>query len=477
MYDVIIIGAGVNGAFSAYRLAKYKLNVLVLEQESDVGNETSGANSAIVHSGYDPHAGTMKAKLNKLGNSLYEDICKDLDVEFERIGSITVAVTDEEVKILDELVENSNKNGVEVKILNREELRKVEPFVTEKAQKGLLAPTAGIINPFELCVALMENAMDNGVSLNLNEKVINIKKEGNIYRVITEKGEYKTKVVINAAGIFADEINNYVNDNKYKLSPRKGEYYVLDHFPENYVTHTLFSVPTSKGKGVLISPTTHGNYLIGPSSNFIDNKYDESTNKEILDNVLKEAYRLVDKIPMNYLIREFAGLRAFHESNDFVINQLTKGFINVLGMQSPGLASAPATSLEVLEMVKQNLDLVEKDNYVKTRRPLYRLNKKTLEERDALIKQNHLLGNMVCRCEKVSEGEVVDAIRRNCGARTIKGVKKRVRPGFGKCQGGFCEPLIMKILARELGVDMKEINYSNKGSFILENKTKGESHD
>lgn len=477
MYDIIIIGAGVNGAFAAYRLAKYKLNILIIEKEIDVGNETSGANSAIVHSGYDPHPGTLKAKLNVLGNSLYDEICQDLDVEFKRIGSLTIACTDEEVAILDELVENAKLNNVPVELLDKETLHKIEPFVTEKAVKALLAPTAGIINPFELCVGLVENAMDNGVKLNLEEKVEKIIKDEQGYAVVTDKGIYLTKTIINAAGVFADEVSNLVNEKKYQLIPRKGEYFVLDHFSEPYVTHTLFSVPSSKGKGVLVTPSTHGNYLIGPSSMFIDDKEDEATNKDTLDEVIKQAYRLVDKIPMNHLIREFAGLRAYHESNDFVINQLTPGFINVLGMQSPGLASAPATSLMVEEMVKENLKLVLKDDYIKTRRPLYRLNKKSLEERDALIRQNPQFANMICRCEQISEGEIVDAIRRNCGARTIKGVKKRVRPGFGKCQGGFCEPLVMKILSRELGIDMKDVTYNNRGSYILQNKTKGETND
>ncbi|HKM30108.1 MAG TPA: FAD-dependent oxidoreductase, partial [Bacilli bacterium] len=251
---------------------------------------------------------------------------------------------------------------------------------------------------------------------------------------------------------------------------------VFDHFTP-YVTHTLFSVPTAKGKGVLITPSTHGNYLIGPSSIFVDNKDDESTNKDTLNAVLDQARRLVDKIPMQHLIRQFAGLRAYHESNDFVINQPLPGFINLLGMQSPGLASAPATSLEAEAMIRDNIDLILNPDYKKTRRPLYRLNKKTLEERSALIKQNPQFANMICRCEQISEGEIVDSIHRNCGAKTIKGVKIRVRPGFGKCQGGFCEPLVIKVLARELHIDPQDVRFNNKGSYVLKAKTKGENND
>ena len=477
MKDVIIIGAGVIGATVARNLAKYKLDCLVLEKNSDVGDETSSANSAIVHSGYDPHPGTKKAFHNVRGNEMFTKECEELDVEMERIGSLTIATNLEECEILDKLYKNALDNGVEVKMVCREELFKMEPFVTKKALKALYAPTAGIINPFELVVALMENAMDNGVELHLDEEVNDIKKTDNGYLVKTNKGEYETKVVINAAGVESDTINNYVNDKKEKILPRKGEYYVLDHFTnsnEKYVSHTLFSVPSSKGKGVLVSPTTHGNFLIGPSSEFTGDKEDKATDKETLDNVLEQAKRLVDDIPLKYLIREFSGVRSYHESNDFVINEPQKGFINLLGIQSPGLASSPSIGLEVEEMVSKELKLEPKENYNPRRRPLIRLNKKTLEEREEWIKKDPNFGVMVCRCEKVSLGEVLDAIHRNCGARTIKGVKKRVRPGFGKCQGGFCEPLINKILATELGKDQLDINYSNIGSYILLKKTKEE---
>ena len=473
MYDIIIVGAGVNGCFIARTLAKYKLDILVLEKESDVGDGTSAANSAIVHSGYDPHTGTLKAELNVLGNKMYPDICKELDVSFKMNGSLTISTNEEEDNKLDELLELGKANGADVRIIDKEELFKLEPFVTKKALRALYAPTAGIINPFELCVALMENAMDNGVKLHLNEKVLEVKK-GDLFTVVTDKGEYQATVVINCAGLYGDEVSNSILDEKIKLVPRKGEYYLLDHFNEPYVTHTLFSVPSSKGKGVLVAPTTSGNYLVGPSSNFIEDKDDVSTNNEILSDVLKEAYRIVDNIPMQYVITEFAGLRAYHESNDFVINEKTKGFINVIGMQSPGLASAPATAQKVLGMVKADIELKENPNFNPIRRPYIRLKYKSNEEKNELIKQNPLFGKIICRCEEVSEGEIIDAIHRNCGATTIKGLKKRLRTGFGKCQGGFCQSLILKILARELNKDMKDITLKGSKSYILLKETKGE---
>ncbi|MBO4768988.1 MAG: NAD(P)/FAD-dependent oxidoreductase [Bacteroidales bacterium] len=474
MYDVIIVGAGVIGATIARNLSKYDLRVLVLEKNSDVGDETSGANSAIVHAGYDPHPGTLKAEMNYPGHLMFTQLCEELDVELQRIGSLTISTSEEESGELRKLYDFGMQNGCDVRIIGQAELRELEPFITKKAIEALWAPTAGIINPFELVIALMENAMDNGVELHLEEKVTGIRKTDGGFNVATEKGEYAARVVVNCAGVASAEINNMVSDHKETIRPRKGEYYVLDHFPGPYVTHTLFSVPSSKGKGVLISPTTHGNYLIGPSSEFTDSAEDKGTDAPTLKKIVEQAYRLVEEIPMQYVIREFSGLRAYHDSGDFVINSPVPGFINMLGIQSPGLASSPAIGLKAVEMVRECLPLVEKPGWNPRRRPLYRVNNLSLEERKALIAKDPNFGQMVCRCEQVTKGEVIDCIRRNCGARSIRGVKKRVRPGFGKCQGGFCEPLIMQILSDELGLDKNRINYSNRGSFILMEKTKGE---
>lgn len=476
MYDIIIIGAGVIGASIARELAKYELKTLVLEKNSDVGDETSSANSAIVHSGYDPHPGTLKAELNVLGNEMFTKVCEDLDVEFKRIGSLTVATNLEEADTLTKLYQNGLENGLEngrdIEMVCQSKLREMEPFITKKAIKALYAKNAGIINPFELVVALMENAIDNGVELKLNEEVIAIRRKEDFYYVKTANKEYQTRVVVNCAGVHSDLINNLVCEKKEEIKPRKGEYYVLDHFPSEYIRHTLFSVPSSKGKGVLVSPTTHGNYLIGPSSEFVGAKDDKATDTLTLKEVINQAYRLVDNIPMQYVIRQFSGLRAYHDSNDFVINCPERGFINLLGIQSPGLASSPAIALKAVELIKNELSkfdisLIENQSFNPKRRPLYRLNNLTIEERQALIEKDPRFGKMVCRCEKVSLGEVVDCIHRSCGARTVKGVKKRVRPGFGKCQGGFCEPLILKILSEELGKNPLDIKYANPNSYIL----------
>ncbi len=471
MFDIIIIGAGVVGSMIARTLAKYKLDILVLEKENDVGNGASCANSAIIHSGYDPEPGSLKAILNVRGNSLFDKIAEELDVEFIRNGSITLANTLEEVEILDSLVERAKANGVTVEVLNHDELKKIEPSITDKVIKGLLAPSCGIINPFELVVASMENAMDNGVKLHLLEEVKAIERKENKFVVTTNKSSYETKYVINCAGVHSDEVSEMVNEKYFTIKPRSGEYFVLDHFDNNYVKHVLFNVPSSKGKGVLVSPTTNYNYLVGPSSEYVDDKEDVSTDKETLDLVKQNAYSLVDNLRLDKQIRIFSGIRAVSDTKDFVIEEVSPNFINVAGIQSPGLTSSPAIAEMVEDMIK---DKELKENYNPVRRPLPRLNKKTFEERVEYCKNNPLFGNIICRCEKISEGEIIDAIRRNCGATTIKGVKKRVRPGFGKCQGGFCEASVIKILARELGINVLDIVYGKENAYILKERTKGE---
>ena len=466
-YDCIVIGAGVIGALCARELAKYDLSILVLEKEIDVGNGASGANSAIVHSGYDPVPGTLKAKLNVLGNKMYDELCQELDVQFRRIGSITVANNTLELKTLEELALRSKANGVPYQVLNEKELKEIEPNITTSAVGGLLCPTAGIVNPFEMVVAAMENAMDNGVALHLAEEVVDIKKD-NGFIVYTNKDTYHAKYIINASGVYSSKINDLVNEHTFTVRPRRGEYYVLDHFQNGYIKHTLFNVPSDKGKGVLVSPTTHDNYLVGPSSEFIDDYDSVRTNKDVLDNVRKNATRLVDNIPYREQITEFAGLRAVGDTHDFIINE-KDGFINAAGIESPGLTSAPAIAQMVASFIK---DKKPNKSFNPMRKKVIRLNEMSVEERDELIKKDPKFGRIVCRCEAVSEGEILDSIHRNCGATTIKGVKRRCRPGMGKCQGGFCQAIVLDILAKELHKAPEEIMYSNANSYIVLGPTK-----
>ena len=481
IYDVIIVGGGVIGCAIARELSKYKLRTVLLEKNNDVCNETSAANSAIVHSGYDPLPNSLKAKMNVLGNSMYPQMCKELDVPFIQNGSLTIATTDDEMNTLLSLQKRANENKVETKILSSEEVLKLEPQLNKDIKGALFAPTCGIVNPFELTVALMENAMDNGVELLLNHEVNNIKINENSVSVFCKNDkELECKVLINAAGLFADDINAFVDKDSFTITPRKGQYFVLDHFDLNFVKHTLFMVPSDKGKGVLVTPTTSGNYLIGPSSDFVDDKQDLSTTKDILDSVRSQASRIIENIPYANLIRQYSGLRAVSSTGDFIIehSKVSKNLINVAGIQSPGLASCPAIALKVVELLKECMPLNENEEFNPIRRKVYRLKEMSLEDKNKLISENPQFGHIVCRCEKISEGEIVDCIHRNCGATTVKGVKKRCRPGFGKCQGAMCEASVIKILARELKKDESEILYSENGSNILKYETKvGDCHD
>ena len=472
MYDVLIIGAGVTGCFIARELSKYNLNVLVVEKNNDVGNETTSANSAIVHSGYDPLPGSLKAKLNVEGNAMFDKVCEELDVSFKRIGSITVALDEKEVETLKSLQERAKQNGVETILLSKEELLEKEPMLSSGVVAGLLAPTAGIIDPFNLSVHLMENAIDNGVKLILEEEVTKITKENDIF-IVNDK--YQAKIVINATGVMGDLVNELVNDKTFDIMPRKGQYYVFDHFKRPFVNHTLFMVPSEKGKGVLISPTTSGNYLVGPSANLVA-RDEKSTDKVTLNKVKQQANYMIENIPYYETIRTFAGLRATPSTHDFIIEESnTENFINVVGIESPGLASSPAIAKMVVEdILAKKIDLVKKDSFNPYVKKYVKLKNMSIEERQNYFKLNKDYGTIVCKCEQVSKGEIIDCLNRSCPPRSIKGLKRRLRVGFGKCQGGMCQSVALEILADFYKVDKKDIPYDNKNAFILLKKTKGE---
>ena len=472
MYDVIIIGAGVTGCFIARELSKYQLNVLVLEKNNDVGNETTSANSAIVHSGYDPLPNTLKAILNVKGNAMYDKVCEELDVSFKRIGSITVALSEGEMETLKQLQERATLNGVKTILLSKEELLKEEPKLSSQVVGGLLAPSAGIIDPFNLSVHLMENAIDNGVKLVLEEEVTKIVKENDIF-IINDK--YEGKIVINASGVMGDIVNELINDKTFDIMPRKGQYYVFNHFNYPFVNHTLFMVPSEKGKGVLISPTTSGNYLVGPSANLVA-RDEKSTDKKTLNSVKQQANYMIEDIPYYETIRTFAGLRATPSTHDFIIKESeTENFINVVGIESPGLASAPAiANMVVEEIIASKLELVKKEDFNPYVRKYVKLKDLSIEEKQKYFKENSDYGKIVCKCEQVSKGEIIDCLNRSCPPRSIKGLKRRLRVGFGKCQGGMCQSDALKILAEHYNVDLKDIPYDGRKAFILLKKTKEE---
>jgi len=476
MYDVLIIGAGIIGTSIARELSKYNLKVCVLEKDNDVANGTTKANSAIIHAGYDAKNGTLKARLNVLGNKMFDELCRDLDVPFKRIGSLVLAFDDNDVNTLHKLYDNGIKNGVkDLYILSKEEVINIEPNVNKTVKAALYAKTAGIIGPFEMAIALAENAYENGVEFRLNSEVIDIKKE-DVYVVYTKNEKFKARYVVNCAGLYADKINDMVSKNRFKIIPRRGEYYLLDKSVK-LVNHIIFQCPTKLGKGVLITPTVHGNTLIGPNAEDLEDKEAINTTREGLRFVLDTAKKSVEDIPVGMSITNFAGLRARTELDDFIIKEAedSKGFINVAGIESPGLSAAPAIALYVLDILKSSgLEFVRKNNFKNKRKGIIKFSDLSFEEKNELIKKDSRYGRIICRCEEITEGEIVDAIKRPLGATTLDGIKRRVRAGMGRCQGGFCSPRVMEILSRELKVKMEDIIKDHEGSYILTGPTKKE---
>ena len=474
IHDVLIIGAGVTGTMIARELSKYCLDVVILDKNNDAGDATSSANSAIVHSGYDPEPGSLKAKFNVLGNAKYPELVKQLDVPFEQCGSLTIATEDEQLETLKELAERSKINGLEVKLLNKEEVLKMEPNINPEVKGALFAPTAGIIDPFNLVVHAMENAIDNGVTFLRSHEVLDIKKENDVYKVKTNKGDLFTKVVINAAGLKSDKIASMIEEIDWAITPRKGEYFVLDHYAEGLVRHTIFPLPSKKGKGVLVSQTTSGNYIVGPSSEPSDPD-DVSTDTETLNNIRKAATIMVPAIPFRETIRVFAGERATCTRHDFIIEyaKCDNHFINVAGIESPGLASSPAIAEYVVnELVKPILTLKSKPNFNPCIKPYHRMYYLSEEEKQKVLKENPDYGVMICNCEHISLGEIEDALSRSCPPVSIKGVKRRTRAGYGKCQGGFCQPKVLMLLAKHYGVSPTQIPLAEDGSYIIDHEIK-----
>ena len=470
MYDVIIIGAGVSGAAAARELSRYNAKVCVIEKEEDVCCGTSKANSGIVHAGFDAMPGTLMAKLNVRGNALMEQLSKDLDFPFKRIGSLVVCRDEADMPNLKALYDRGVANGVPgLRILSKEEVHEMEPNLEDDICAALYAPSAGIVCPFNLNIALAENANVNGVEFKFDTEVTDLKKSGDIWEVHTNQGVFETKYVVNAAGVYADKFHNMVSEKKIHITPRRGDYCLLDKSAGSHVSHTVFALPGKYGKGILISPTVHGNLLLGPTAIDIEDKEGTNTTREGLDQVIAGANLNVKNIPMRQVITSFAGLRAHEDGHEFIIEELedAKGFIDCAGIESPGLTSSPAIGEMVAGILKEKLHLEEKENFIATRKGILDPNTLSKEERVKLIKEKPAYGNIICRCEMITEGEIIDAIHRPLGAKSLDGVKRRTRAGMGRCQAGFCSPRTMEILARELEIPMSEITKSGGKSRII----------
>jgi glycerol-3-phosphate dehydrogenase len=477
LYDLIIIGGGVIGCSVAREISHYQVKTLVLEKESDLACGTSKSNSAIIHAGYDPDPVTLKARLNVEGNSMYSQICNELDIPFRRIGSLVVAFHDEDIPTLEKLHHHGMKNGVAgMKIINQNELRNLEPHIAKEALMALYAQSAGIICPFTLTIAMAENAAQNGVDFSLDTEVaaIDVCSDGH-FSILTNRGRFESKYVVNSAGVFGETINNMAGGEPFSIRPRKGEYCILDK-AQGYLTNTtIFTVPTKMGKGILVSPTVDGNLLIGPTAADIDDKEDTATTAEGLQQVIDGARRLVPGIQASKIITSFAGLRAIPDGDDFIIrsSKKIKGFVNAVGIESPGLTSAPAIAKMVRQILMDKGLLCEvKSQFTTHRKPVVRFRELSAAEQRNLIKKNPSYGKVICRCETITEGEIIDAIHRPLGARNLDGLKRRVRTGAGRCQGGFCTPRVAEILARELQIPIEQVTKSGKASYILAGKAK-----
>lgn len=468
MYDVIIIGAGVSGCAIARELSRRKGRFLVVEREEDVCCGTSKANSAIVHAGYDAPRGSLMAKLNVEGSRMMPKLAKELDFPYQNIGSLVVMMNESGRDDLNRLYENGLANGVEgLRIVEQEELRQMEPHISPDAVAALYAPSAAIVCPFGLTYALAENAAKNGVSFQFDTEVTDIRPIDNGWQLTTSCGTLETRAVVNAAGVWADKLHNMVSADTMTIVPRRGDYFLLDHSASGYVNHTVFQLPNQFGKGVLVTPTVHGNTIVGPTAIDISDKDDTSTTQEGLDQVRQKSGIVIKDLPLRQTITSFAGLRAHDIRHRFTIEQVAPGFVDCAGIESPGLSCSPAIGVMAAELVNEILHLEENPEFDGTRKGILDPKALTFADRAKLIAQEPAYGTVICRCESITEGEIVDAIHRTPGARSLDGVKRRVRAGMGRCQGGFCSPKVMEILARELQLPLSQVTKSGGASKLI----------
>lgn len=476
-FDVIIIGAGVTGCAIARELSRYECSVLVIEKDEDVCCGTSKANSGIVHAGYDAKPGTLKAKMNIRGNEMMTSLCEELDIPFKRIGSLVVC-TDESLRSgIEELYARGITNGVpDLKILESDEVRELEPNISDDVVCALYAPAAGVICPFRLNIALAECAAQNGVEFKFDTQVKNIRSDGDHWIIETSDKTYNARAVINAAGCHADDMHNLVSENKLHITPRRGDYMLLDRSLEGFVKHVIFPQPTKMGKGILVTPTVHGNTLVGPTAVDIESKDEAPVTAEGLVKVQEGAVKNVKGLPLKQVITGFSGLRAHEDGGEFILEEAEgcPGFFDCAGIESPGLTACPAIGEYMASLVSSRLSLRQKDNWNGICKDVIRPFELPPEEREKLISDNPEYGRIICRCETITEGEIIDAIRRPLGAKSLDGVKRRTRAGMGRCQGGFCSPRVMDILSRELGLPLEAITKSGGNSKIVTGRTKDE---
>lgn len=475
MYDIAIIGAGVVGGMTARALSKYNVSICILEKENDVAMGATKANSAIVHAGFDAQEGSLKASLNVQGSKMMKSICEELGVKYQNNGSLVVGFNEEDRKMINTLLERGMANGVaQLRVIERAELNRMEPNISEKAVCALYAPTGAIVCPYALTVAAIGNAMDNGAQLKCNFEVSDIQSTEGGYKISSQNDCVEARFVINCAGVFSDTIARMVGDHSFHVHPRKGEYILLDKECGALVSHTLFQTPSKMGKGILISPTVDGNLLLGPTSVDMQDKENKDTTEEGFAEIIRKAQESIPCVPIGKTITSFCGLRAVGSTGDFIITSPGKGFVNAAGIESPGLSASPAIAEYIVEMLKkQGLVLTEKTDYNPKRSSMHAFREMSVEEKNRVIQGNPAYGKVICRCEGITEGEILDAIHRNPKATDLDGVKRRTRAQMGRCQGGFCSPYITELLARELNIPYESVTKFGGASVINIGKTKG----
>ena len=476
MFDVVVIGGGIIGGSILRELTKYQLSVCMLEKESDVCMGESKANSGIVHAGFDAAVGSLKAKFNVLGNKMMYSYANELGVKCINNGSLVVAYDEKELETLNELKIRGEQNGVQgLEIIDRQTLLKLEPNISEKAVGALRAPTGGIVCPYELTIASIGNAMDNGAKLITEYEVCSIVKKDGIFTLTDKEGrKVEAKIVINCAGINSAKISALAGDDSIKIGGRKGEYILLDRESGDFVKHTIFCCPTEKGKGILVSPTVDGNIILGPTAKETG-EHIAYTTENGLKEIKEKAQGMTSNLPLYNAITSFAGIRAYSDKHDFIIEQSKKvqGLINCAGIESPGLTSAPAIAKYVVEdIVSTMISLFNNDKFNGKRTPDYFFKNLTVEQKNELIKKDSSYGKMICRCEQITEGEILHAIRANPKATTVDAVKRRTRAGMGRCQGGFCQIHVAEIIAEELKIPFDKVLKNGKKTELVVGKTK-----
>ncbi|MBS7262193.1 MAG: NAD(P)/FAD-dependent oxidoreductase [Eubacteriales bacterium] len=469
-FDVCVVGAGVVGAATARELSRYDLRLCVLEKEEDVCSGTSKANSGIAHAGFDPETDSWMARLNVRGAELIRELCGPLDFAYRQNGALVLCFDEEEIPALRALYERGLRNGVsDLRLITGEEARRLEPALSEQVCAALYAPTSGIVCPFGMTLAFAENAADNGAVFRFLTEVTGIARDGEGYCLQTNRGPVRARFVVNAAGLYSDTIHNLVSAHKISVTPRRGEYMIFDQEVGGLVSATIFQMPGKQGKGVLVTPTVHGNLMIGPNAESIDDKEDTETTRAGTDEIARRARLSVPDLPLNRVITGFSGLRAHGTTGDFILGEVedAPGFFDAAAIESPGLTSAPAIGEYLAGLIAERAGARKKEDFLAVRKGIPEVAKLPPEERAALIARRPDYGRIVCRCESVSEGEIVDAIERTLGARSMDGVKRRVRQGMGRCQAGFCTPRTMELLAEHLHIPLEKVTKNRPGSELI----------